>query len=269
MEYTTFLVDIDQHVATVSFNRPDKANSLSKKAWLEMKEIFEELDENPDVRAIVLKGEGKHFCAGIDVAMLMELAQSNISCEGRKREMVRKMAIHLQSCITSIELCRKPVLAAIHNGCIGAGVDIATVCDMRYATKDAYLVIKEIDMGMVADVGTLQRLPKLIPDGIAREMAYTGRKVSGAEAASFGLLNKAFDNQEEMYEEVHKVALTIASKSPLSIRGTKEMLNFTRDHSVEDGLKYVATWNAGMIISDDIMKAMQAYMMKTTAEFEN
>ncbi|MEO0897554.1 MAG: crotonase/enoyl-CoA hydratase family protein [Bacteroidota bacterium] len=269
MDYTTFLVNINQHVATVSFNRPDKANSISKVAWAEMKQIFEELDQNPEVRAVVLKGEGKHFCAGIDVSMLMEMSQSPGSCEGRKRELVRNMALYLQSCVNVIEYCRKPVLAAIHNGCIGAGVDIIAACDMRYATKDSYMVIKEIDMGMVADLGTLQRLPKIIPDGIAREMAYTGRKVSGAEAASFGLVNRAFDSQEELYEEVHKIALHIASKSPLSIRGTKEVLNFSRDHSVEDGLKYVATWNAGMIISDDIMKAMQAYMMKSTAEFQN
>ena len=156
----------------------------------------------------------------------------------------------------------------IHGGCIGGGVDIISACDMRYATQDAFFTIKEIDMGMVADLGTLQRLPKIIPAGIVREMAYTGRNVLGKEAEQIGLVNRAFSDSETMQTEVLKIAQSIASKSPLSIRGTKAVLNHSRDHSVADGLEYMATWNAAMLLSDDLMEAFQAKMQKREAIFK-
>ncbi|MCI4667822.1 MAG: crotonase/enoyl-CoA hydratase family protein [Bacteroidia bacterium] len=269
-DYATIKVQLENQVAWVSFNRPEKANALNAQSWKDLKAAFEEIDANPEARVVVLQGEGKHFCSGIDVSMLMSLNQENpYKDEGRKREYLRRVVLDLQAPINAIENCRKPVIAAIHRGCIGAAVDIIAACDMRYATEDTYITVKEIDMGMVADLGTLQRLPKIIPDGIAREMAYTGRKVGGKEAESFGLVNKAYSSQEEMIEEVGKLAIQIAAKSPLSIRGTKEMLNYSRDHSVADGLNYIATWNAAMILSEDLMKAMQAQMMKTTPEFDN
>lgn len=269
-DYTTLNISMDGHVAHVMFNRPDKANAMNRQSWVDLREAFEELDATPEVRVVVLGGMGKHFCSGIDVSMLMEIGQqSQKGCEGRKRESLRLLVKDLQAPVNAIEACRKPVIAAVQKGCIGAGVDIISACDMRYSTDDAFFTVKEIDMGMVADLGTLQRLPKIIPDGIAREMAYTGRKVGGKEAEGFGLVNRSFGSQEEMMEAVNEVAQTIAAKSPLSTRGTKEMLNYSRDHSVADGLNYIATWNAAMIMSDDIMKAMQAQMMKTKPEFEN
>jgi enoyl-CoA hydratase len=161
------------------------------------------------------------------------------------------------------------VLAAIHNGCIGGGVDLVCCADMRYASADAYFCIKEIDIGMVADVGTLQRLPKLIGEGLARELAYTGRKLDAEEARQIGYVNRVFADRDALLAGVMEIAAEIASKSPLSIRGTKEMINYTRDHSVADSLNFIATWNAGMLLSNDIQAAIMASMAKQKAEFKN
>ena len=158
MSYQFFNVTINNHIAQVSFNRPEKANSLHMPAWEEMQEVFEALHEDAAVRVIVLSGEGNNFCAGIDLETLMDLQRfGSISCEGRKREALRKFIFKLQDTITAIERCRKPVLAAIHKACIGGGLDIVSACDMRYCTEDAYFSIKEIDLGLVADIGSLQR----------------------------------------------------------------------------------------------------------------
>lgn len=266
---TSFLVQIKDHIATVSFNRPEKANALNEKAWDEMPQIFRELHENPEVRVIVLTGEGKNFCAGIDLSLLMGLQRFNeISCEGRKREKLRGFIFRLQDAITAIEDCRKPVLAAIHGACVGGAVDIVSACDMRYCTEDAYFSIKEIDLGLVADIGTLQRLPKILQPGIVAEMAYTGRKVSGEEAARIGLCNRVYPSQEAMLEEVQGIAATIAAKSPLVVRGTKEMLLYARDHTVAESLNYMTAWNASMLLSDDLMEAFAAQMEKRAPKFK-
>ncbi len=269
MDYKFFKVIIENHIAQVSFNRPKKANSLHMPAWEEMRTIFNDMHDNPEVRVIVLAGEGKHFCAGIDLETLMDIQKHNhIKCEGRRRESLRKFILNFQDTITALEDCRKPVLAAIHKACVGGGVDIITACDMRYCTADAYFAIKEIDLGLVADIGTLQRLPNIIHPGIVSELAYTGRKVSGAEAAKIGLANNVFETREEMMEHVLGIAKMIASKSPLCIRGTKEMLLYKRDHSVKESLDYMATWNAAMLMSNDLMEAFQAQVGKREAQFE-
>ena len=268
MSYQTFLVRIENHVAHVAFNRPDRANALNQTAWHEMKTIFEELDDNDDVRVVILSGEGKHFCGGIDLELLMSIGSMNGKCEGRKREKLRRQVLELQAPINAIEQCSKPVLAAIHGGCIGGAVDIVTACDMRYCTDDAYFCIREIDMGMVADIGTLQRLPKLIASGIVREMAYTGRNVFGPEAERIGLANRSYADRPTLLTEVQQIAETIAKKSPLSIRGTKVILNHSRDHSVADGLDYMATWNAAMLLSTDLTEAFQAKIQKRESVFQ-
>ena len=266
----TLKISIQNHIAHVIINRPEKANALNETAWSEIKEVFEELDENSEVRVVVLEGgESKHFCAGIDLSLLMSVSQNDITCDARRREKVRKDVFRLQAPINAIENCSKPVLAAIHGGCIGGGIDLVCACDMRYCTDDAYFTIKEIDMGMVADLGTLQRLPKLIGDGMVREMAYTGRNVEGKEAEKIGIVNHSFTDKTSMMEEVMKLAAMIASKSPLSIRGTKHILLHTRDHSVADGLNYMATWNAAMLLSSDLQEAFTAKMQKREAKFDN
>lgn len=269
MEYTSFLVSVEDHIATVSFNRPEKANSLHEVAWEEMHQIFDRLHEDPEVRVIILQGEGKHFCAGIDLSTLMNLQRFNtISCEGRKREALRKFIFKLQASITAIEDCRKPVLAAIHGASVGGAVDIISACDMRYCSSDAYFAIKEIDLGLVADIGTLQRLPKILQPGLVAELAYTGRKVDGQEAAAIGLCNRVYEDKEALYAGVREIARMIASKSPLCIRGTKEILLYTRDHSVAESLNYMTAWNASMLFSNDLMEAFGANMEKREPTFE-
>ncbi|MCB0503159.1 MAG: crotonase/enoyl-CoA hydratase family protein [Bacteroidetes bacterium] len=267
--YKYFLIEKEAGVAQVKINRPDKANAFNQGCWEEMQQIFESLSEDDSVRVIILSGEGKHFTAGIDLELLMSVSSlTSMPCSGRKGEKLRKLVKQLQAPINAIETCSKPVLAAIHSGCIGGGVDITCACDIRYATQDAFFTIKEIDMGMVADLGTLQRLPKIIPHGMAAELAYTGRKMFGQEAQSVGLVNAVYATKEEMMHSVTEIAKTIASKSPLSIRGSKEMLQYSRDHSVADGLNYIATWNAGMLLSTDLMEAFQASMQKRAPEFK-
>lgn len=262
-------VKIDKNIAIVTLNRPDKANAINAVGWDKIKSTFEELDINEDVRVIVLNGgESKHFCGGIDLEMLMSISQETIKCNGRKNEKLRKTILNLQAPINAIENCTKPVLAAIHGGCIGAGVDIVSACDIRYCTDDTFFTIKEIDMGMVADLGTLQRLPKIIGEGKVREMAYTGRNVNGKEAEKIGLVNDSFENKEIMMDNVLKIAEQIASKSTLSIRGTKHILLHSRDHTVAQGLEYMATWNAAMLISNDLMEAFSAKMSKREAIFK-
>ena len=264
----TLKLSIENHIATVTINRPEKVNALNQIAWEEIETVFNDLDLNPEVRVIIIEGgESKHFCAGIDLSLLMTATQNDIPCEGRKREQLRKNVFKLQAPINAIENCSKPVLAAIHGGCIGGGIDLVCACDMRYCTEGAYFTIKEIDMGMVADLGTLQRLPKLIGDGMVREMAYTGRNVEGKEAEKIGIVNSVFENKELMLLEVKKIAEAIAQKSPLSIRGTKHILLHTRDHTVADGLNYMATWNAAMLLSSDLQEAFEAKMLNRAADY--
>ncbi len=270
MEYKYFKVNISDKIATVSINRADKANALNMKAWAELKSAFEALDKEKEARVIILKGEGKHFCSGMDIAALMEIAQvQSMDCQSRMREAFREKLFALQDAVSSLEKCQKPVLAAIHGACIGGGVDMVTAADIRYATHDAKFCIKEVDMGLVADMGTLQRLPKLISPALVAELAYTGRNMLGKEAEQVGLVNKSFDNLEAMHIYVQEIAKSIASKSPVVIRGTKNVLKYTRDHSVEDSLNYMTSWNAGMIFSKDIMEAMAASFEKRAAKFED
>lgn len=270
MEYQFLKITIADGIAEVELNRPEKANALDENAFNEIARAFEELDDQPEVRVVILSGAGKHFCAGIDLSLLMGLNELvKESCEGRKRERLRKLVFRLQEPMNAVAACRKPVLAAIHGGCIGGGLDLAAACDMRYTTEDGYFTIKEIDMGMVADLGVLQRLPGIISDGMLREMAYTGRKVHGPEATRIGLANQSFPDRDSMIEAVRGIAATIASKSPLSMRGSKEIINYGRDHSIEDGLNYIAIWNAAMILSEDLMEAGQAAATGKKPEFRD
>jgi len=226
-------------------------------------------DKNPEIRCIILSGEGKHFCAGIDLSMLMNITGlEDIKCQARKREKFIEDLVYLQDCVSSIEKCRKPVIAAIQKACVGGGVDIASACDMRFATVDAYFCVKEVDMGLVADIGTMQRLPKIISYGMACEMAYTGRNVYGQEAEKIGLVNRCYADKALMLEDVTKLGEMIAAKSPVVIRGSKQILQHTRDHSVEEGLKYMQVWNAAMIFSTDIKEAFASTMQKRKPVYE-
>ena len=266
---STLSIDINDHIAHVALNRPDKANSINSDMWDELEVCFNWLDAEPEVRVIILSGEGKHFCAGIDLAMFGELVNTEISDLARRSEMFRQKILTLQGNLTAIEQCRKPVLAAIHYTCIGGGIDMISCCDMRYCSADAYFSIKEIDIGMTAGVGTLQRLPYIIGDGQMRELAYTGRTVTADEALSLGLVNHVYQDREAMLAGVNEMAKTIASKSPLAIRGTKAMLLYSRDHSVQDSLNHMATWNAGMLSMSDVLATAQATAKGDTVSYDD
>ncbi|MFK7802373.1 MAG: crotonase/enoyl-CoA hydratase family protein [Anaerolineae bacterium] len=269
MEFERFLVSVDDHVAHVRINRPDKMNALDGIGWQELKQVFETLDKMEEVRVIVVSGEGRAFCAGADLHFLMEgPAKAADESPGHAREKLYHGIVEFQSQVSAAEVCRKPVLGAIHGACVGGALDMITAFDMRYSTKDAFFAIAEIDLGIVADIGTLQRLPKLIPDGIVRELTYTGRRFYAAEAKEMGLLNNVYEDKDEMLVGVMEIAQTIAAKSPLTVRGAKETIKFTRDNSVADGLRQVATWNAGMLLSEDLTEAMTAYMQKRKPEFK-
>ena len=270
MPYKTLAVTLENHIATVRLNRPEKANAMNVDMWQEIRQAFNWIDDTPDARVAILLGEGKLFTAGIDLEMMMGMGPTiQNDCEARMRENLRRVILDMQDTLTSLERCRKPVLAAIHGGCMGGGIDLITCADMRYCSLDAYFSIKEIDIGMTADVGTLQRLPRLIGEGMARELAYTGRRVTATEARDMGLVNQVFDSRESLFAGVQAIATTIAAKSPLAIRGTKEMITYARDHSVADSLNYNATWNAAMLLGDDLQEAMMANMGKRAAEFKN
>jgi len=268
-DYKYITIAQQKSVATVALNRPGKTNALNMLMWEELAKAMTWADQEESIRALVLKGEGSHFCAGIDLFDFASVMTSTEPCEGRKREKLRWLIIKLQSCLSAIEKCRKPVIAAVHGACVGAGVDMVACCDMRYVSADGWFQIKEIELGMTADVGTLQRLPYIIGDGLMRELAYTGRKIEANEALTAGLVNRVFADQQALLSGVDEIARVIAAKSPLAIRGTKEMILYTRDHSVADSLNYVATWNAGMLLSDDIEEAMQARMEKRQPDFRD
>ena len=273
---SSLALTLEHGIAHLRLNRPAKANAIDREMWGELRVAFEWIDATPEARVAVISGAGAHFTSGIDLAMLAGVVveaddanDANENCEARKREKLRRVILGLQDSLTSLERCRKPVIAAIHGACIGGGIDLICCADMRYCASDAIFSIKEIDMGMTADVGTLQRLPKLVGDGIARELAFTGRQFSATEAREIGLVNRVFETPAALLDGVMKIAADIAAKSPLAIRGTKEMLLYARDHSVADGLNYIATWNAAMLMSADMQEAMMASMQKSKPAFRD
>ncbi len=269
--YECFDVGVTDHVAHVQLTRPEKRNSMIPSFWRELPVIIKDLDDDPEVRAIVISSTGPHFSAGMDLAAFGGRAGDDP--DEQKRQAIRHGASfydnarHLQDSFSALENCRSPVLAAIQGGCIGGGVDMVTACDMRYATADAYLTVFEINIGMTADVGTFPRLVKLIPEGIVRELAYTGRRMSADEAKSVGLVNAVFEDQETMLAEVMAIAREIASKPPLAVYGCKRMINYARDHNTADGLDYIAIWNASFLQGAEMQEAMNANREGRPGEF--
>ena len=268
-EFKSFTVSVDQHIGHIEFSRPEKLNSMNMDFWLELPQAARALEAQEDVRVIVISSTGKHFSAGMDLSVFQNPNTIPMTGDpGRIGENIRRVVLQLQDTLTSLEQVRIPVLVAVQGGCIGGALDLSCCADSRYCTEDAYFTIKETEIGMTADMGTLQRLPKLMPEGVVRELAYTGRKFSAEEAQSLGFVNAVFPDQESMMDAVMTIARKIASNSPLAVTGCKEMLNYARDHSVEDSLKYMANWQSGMFRPQDMMKAFGAKAQKTEAEFD-
>jgi len=266
-EYSAFKVELTDNIAHVQINRPEKVNAMNAAFWEEIIDIFQWVDDTDAVRAVVISGAGKHFSAGIDLMMLASLAGQMGKDVGRNARFLRSTILRLQGSFNAVDKCRKPVLAAVQGYCIGGAIDLISACDMRYCSQDAQFSIKEIDMGMAADVGTLQRLPRIIGDGMMRELAFTGRNVEADEALRIGLVNRVYDDQAALLDGVFAIAREIAAKSPIAVAGTKEMLSYMRDHRIDDGLEYIATWNAAMLQSEDLRVAVAAHMSKQKPTF--
>lgn len=266
-EFQAFKVELKHNIAHVQINRPEKVNAMNAPFWSEIVDIFKWIDDTDAVRAVVISGAGKHFSSGIDLMLLASVANELGKDVGRNARLLRRTILRMQASFNAVDNCRKPVLAAIQGYCIGGAIDLVSACDMRYCSTDAQFSIKEIDMGMAADVGTLQRLPRIIGDGIMRELAYTGRNVAADEALRIGLVNRVYDSHEALLEGVFAIATEIAGKSPIAVAGTKEMLSYMRDHRIDDGLEYIATWNAAMLQSNDLRVAVAAHMSKQKPEF--
>jgi enoyl-CoA hydratase len=272
MTYQCFDVSIADHIAHIRLNRPEKRNNMIRAFWDELPAIVEDIDHNARARVIVISSTGPHFSSGLDTSMFSD---SSIA-PGPDAERVAQIqhgarfyehVLHMQRSFNVLERCRLPVLAAIQGGCIGGGVDLVTACDIRYATEDAFITVFEINIGMTADVGTFPRLVKLIPEGIVRELAYTGRRMPAREAQACGLVNRVFPDQATMLGEVMAIAREIASKAPLAVYGTKRMINYARDHSTADGLDYIGIWNASMLQKQEIQEAIKANAEKRPGEF--
>jgi len=266
-EYKAFRVELADKIAQVVINRPEKINAMNADFWSEIIDIFDWIDATDEVRVVVLSGAGQHFSSGIDLQLLAQAGSQLGSDVGRNAEQLRRKILALQASFNAVDNCRKPVIAAIQGYCLGGAIDLISACDMRYSTTDARFSIKEIDMGMAADVGTLQRLPRIIGDGMMRELAFTGRTIDGEEARAIGLVNRTYADRQAMMEAVLGLAGDIAGKSPVAIRGTKEMIRYMRDHRVDDGLEYVATWNAAMLQSADLKVAIAAHLSKQKPDF--
>jgi enoyl-CoA hydratase len=256
-------------VATVKLDRTNKKNAFNMQMWLELKETFEAITNDNKVKVVILTGDSGSFSTGMDLQVFADLnsGAKDEKCEGRQREAIGHLIQFLQDGIAGPEKCPVPVIAAISGYCIGGAVDLVTACDMRYCVNDSIFSIKETDLAMVADIGTLQRLPKLIGDSQARELAYTGRDFYGIEAEKIGLVLKSFPCEVEMLKHVHTTAELIAEKSPLTIRGAKTTLLYTRDHTVEESLLQVKMHNQALLMSSDLLEAMRASMMKDKPVF--
>ena len=270
MGYECFTLDIADGVAHLRFCRPDKFNSFIPAFWRELPEAINEISEGAGARVIVLSAEGKHFTAGMDISVFME---GGLKAPTENRQVAAEHFRHtvkaLQDTFSALENARQPVLAAIQGGAVGAGVDLATACDCRYASEDAFFCVQETAVGMTADVGTFPRLAKVIPEGWARQMAYTAERVPAAKAKEIGLVNEVFDSHDALLDGVMDIARKIAAHSPLAVAGCKRLINYARDHSTADTLDYIALWNAAMLRGEDIMESYIAKSEKREARFDD
>ncbi|XP_043975932.1 delta(3,5)-Delta(2,4)-dienoyl-CoA isomerase, mitochondrial isoform X2 [Gambusia affinis] len=264
-QFTTLAVSRPAEFVThVQLDRPAKRNAMNKAFWREMVECFQQISDDQACRVVLISGAGTTFTAGID---LMDMAADILQPEGDDTARIawnlRKLIRRYQETFSVLEKCPKPVVAAVHGACIGGGVDLITACDIRLCTQDAWFQVKEVDIGLAADVGTLQRLPKVIGSrSLVNELALTARKMYADEAKSSGLVSRVFPDQDAMMAGALQMAAEMAARSPVAVQGTKINLIYSRDHSVAEGLDYMAAWNMSMLQTQDVMKSAQGAMEK-------
>ena len=274
MNYESFKYSSEEGVGHLILNKGEDLNKMTMNFWYELPRILDEIDRDASLRVLLLSSTGKHFCAGMDLKNFGTLGsdsekKTNVPDKARIGENLYRVAKELQDMLSKLEKLRIPVLAGIQGGCIGGGLDLVTAADMRFASKDAFFCIQEVNIGMAADIGTLQRLPRVIPEGKVRELAYTGRRMPAEEALEAGLVNKVYESHEEMVSGLKEMAAVIASKSPLAVYGTKAILNFSRDHTIAEGLEYNALWSGAMLPQEDMAEAMMSNMEKRDPEFQD
>ncbi len=269
MSADCFSLTISNAIAHIVLNRPEAFNSMNRDFWNELPALVREIDEGAKARVIVISSTGKHFTAGMDISVFTD--GESLGAAGADRyaraEAFRHFVKLLQDTFSCLEDARMPVIAAIQGGCIGAGVDMTSACDIRFATADAFFQIAEINIAMTADVGTFPRLCKLIPDGWVRELAYSGRRLPAAKAKEIGLVNEVFSTHEAMLAHVMALAAEIAEKSPLAVAGSKQAIKYARDHATADALDHIATWQAGMFSPEHIAEAFAAKAQQRAGAF--
>jgi len=255
----------DQYVYHVEFNRPEKRNAINTDFWREIRECFYQIADDSECRVVMVSGAGNGFCAGIDLSDFGAMSAITGDLDvARKAYALKKVIMEYQDSFTSIEKCPKIVIAAIHKFCIGAAVDLISACDIRYCTTDAFYQIKEVDVGLAADVGTLQRFPKIVGnDSLTRELAVTARKFLSDEAEKMGLVSRVLPDKESMLAAVLETAKLIASKSPVAVQGTKVNLNYSRDYPTHQALHFMAHYNMCMLQSEDLIKSVMGLMDKS------
>jgi len=259
-------------IAEVVLNRPNKLNIMDFQFFEEVGKAFNELDSDSNVKVIILWAEGKIFTAGLDLKSAIAditSAQKDSDSTAVKSTVFFKRVTELQKSFLAINKCKKPVIAAIHSTCIGGGVDLICWCDIRLASQDANFSIKETQIAIVADLGTLQRIGKLTSKGFAREMAFTGEAVSAERALKFGFINEIYANKDELLKGARAMATKIADNSPLVVQGTKISLEYADEHSTLDGLNQIALWNTSFLMSEDLTEAVASFIEKRKAIFRN
>ena len=268
MAYRSFTLETADKIAHLKLNRPDKLNAMDGVFWRELDEILQQLQRDAPARALVVSSSGKHFCAGMDLAVF-EQGEAIPEGNAAVRTALHEQILQLQHTFTRLEALRMPVIAAIQGACIGGALDMVTACDIRYASSDAFFCVQEINIGLVADVGTLQRLPNLIPVAVAREYAYSGRRLAAARAQELGLVNDVFADHAATVDAALTLAQEIAAKSPTAVWASKQAINYAREHSVADSLQQMALLQMGVWQSSDIAEAVRANTEKRPAQFDD
>ena len=257
MTYECFELDAADGIAHLKLSRPERRNAMTAAFWRELPQIVRALEAEGRTRVLIISSSGPHFCGGMDISLFQGNEVSDTrSLEGRQK--FRRKLEELQASLSCIAEARFPVIAAVQGGCIGGGVDMATACCLRYATRDAYFVIQEINLGMMADVGTFNRMPKQLPEAVVRELGYTGDRLTAERAERLGFVNGLFDTHEQLVAGALEVARRIASKAPAAIAATKQMISYTRDHSVAESFAYLNALQPAIFDIEEIKRALKA-----------